>query len=69
MRLVLAALEFMPGPERLRAAREEFEKKIKETPYISHTGGRQAVLIKIGEARDNAMESIHQIPYRLVLLI
>jgi hypothetical protein len=35
MRLVLAALEFMPGPERLRAAREELEQKIKETPYIS----------------------------------
>jgi len=35
MRLVLAALEFMSEPERLRAAREEFEKKIKETTYIS----------------------------------
>ena len=35
MRLVLAALELMSGPERLRAAGEEFEQKIKETPYIS----------------------------------
>ncbi len=32
--LALTALEFMAKPERLRAARKEFEQKIKVTPYI-----------------------------------
>ncbi len=33
--LALTALEFMSKPERLQAARQEFEQKIKETPYVS----------------------------------
>jgi aminobenzoyl-glutamate utilization protein B len=32
--LALAAVEFMTHPSRLRAAREEFEARIKATPYI-----------------------------------
>jgi len=32
--LSLAALDFMAKPEQLRAAREEFEQKIKATPYV-----------------------------------
>jgi aminobenzoyl-glutamate utilization protein B len=32
--LALAALEFMASPARLRLAREEFEQKIKVTPYV-----------------------------------
>jgi aminobenzoyl-glutamate utilization protein B len=31
--MALAALEFMTHPERLNAARDEFERKIKATPY------------------------------------
>ena len=30
----LAAMEFMKKPERLRAAKEEFEQSIKKTPYV-----------------------------------
>ena len=32
--MALTALEFMTNKDRLRAAREEFERKIKKTPYI-----------------------------------
>jgi aminobenzoyl-glutamate utilization protein B len=32
--MALAAFEFMTQPERLKAARDEFEKKIKATPYV-----------------------------------
>jgi aminobenzoyl-glutamate utilization protein B len=32
--LALTALEFMANPTRLNAAREEFEQKIKATPYV-----------------------------------
>lgn len=32
--MALTALEFMTNKDRLRAARDEFEKKIKKTPYI-----------------------------------
>jgi aminobenzoyl-glutamate utilization protein B len=33
--MALAALEFMQKPERLKAARDEFERRLGETPYIS----------------------------------
>ena len=32
--MALAALEFMGNPTQLRTAREEFEQKIKATPYV-----------------------------------
>jgi aminobenzoyl-glutamate utilization protein B len=32
--MALTALEFMSNPARLKAAREEFEKKISKTPYV-----------------------------------
>ena len=32
--MALTALEFMSNPARLKAAHEEFEKKISKTPYV-----------------------------------
>jgi aminobenzoyl-glutamate utilization protein B len=32
--LALAAVEFMTNPQRLKAAREEFEARLKATPYV-----------------------------------
>jgi aminobenzoyl-glutamate utilization protein B len=32
--IALTALEFMANPKRLQAAREEFEQKIRKTPYV-----------------------------------
>ena len=32
--MALAAQEFMTHPERLKAARDEFERKIKVAPYV-----------------------------------
>ena len=77
MRLVLAALEFMPGPERLRAAREEFEKKIKETPYIERaveigirkigwiTETADRILERGGLTTELGVEAVHEFDRKL----